>query len=128
MTTADQRRTDQGLRNIRTNDASVELLRSGLRQDQRQGLSRAISGRVLAIGAPSRTARGVELSVRSVGITHQVGNLRELSWCSVHGSVPIENTNLEFAISLVWSRTTPPVVLPALLEAADAMIAENGWD
>ena len=43
-------------------------------------------------------------------------------------TVPIENTNLEFAISLVWSRTTPPVVLPALLEAADAMIAENGWD
>jgi DNA-binding transcriptional LysR family regulator len=43
-------------------------------------------------------------------------------------TVPIENANLEFSISLVWSRTTPPIVLPALLEAADAMIAENGWD
>jgi len=42
-------------------------------------------------------------------------------------AVPIENSNIEFTISLVWCRKTPPIVLAALLEAADAMIAENRW-
>jgi len=42
-------------------------------------------------------------------------------------TVPIENSNIEFAISLIWSRQTPPRVLQGLLEAADAMIADNGW-
>jgi DNA-binding transcriptional LysR family regulator len=42
-------------------------------------------------------------------------------------TVPIENASMDFAISLVWSRTTPPTVLAPLLEATDAMIAENSW-
>lgn len=42
-------------------------------------------------------------------------------------TVPVDNGRAEFTISLIWSAETPPAVLPALLEAADAAIAENGW-
>jgi DNA-binding transcriptional LysR family regulator len=42
-------------------------------------------------------------------------------------TVPINNGNVEFTMSLIWSRATPPLVLPALLEAVDSAIAENGW-
>jgi DNA-binding transcriptional LysR family regulator len=42
-------------------------------------------------------------------------------------TVPINNGNVEFTMSLIWSRATPPLVLPALLEAVDSAIAENAW-
>jgi DNA-binding transcriptional LysR family regulator len=42
-------------------------------------------------------------------------------------TVPIADANAEFTLSLIWSRATPPALLPALLEAADAAVAENGW-
>jgi DNA-binding transcriptional LysR family regulator len=42
-------------------------------------------------------------------------------------ALPIDGTNAEFEISMVWSRQTPPVSLPGLIEAADAAIAANGW-
>ena len=42
-------------------------------------------------------------------------------------TVPISDGNAEFRMALVWSRDTPPTVLPALLEAADAAVAQNGW-
>jgi DNA-binding transcriptional LysR family regulator len=42
-------------------------------------------------------------------------------------TVPINNGNVEFTMSLIWSRATPPLVLPSLLEAVDSAIAENGW-
>jgi len=41
--------------------------------------------------------------------------------------VPISDGNAEFTMSLVWNSETPPRILPALLEAADAAVAENGW-
>jgi len=41
--------------------------------------------------------------------------------------VPISDGNAEFTMSLIWNSETPPRILPALLEAADAAVAENGW-
>jgi DNA-binding transcriptional LysR family regulator len=41
--------------------------------------------------------------------------------------LPISDADVDFTISLVWSKETPPAVLPALIEAADAAIAANGW-
>jgi hypothetical protein len=42
-------------------------------------------------------------------------------------TIAISDSDAEFAMSLVWSRQTPPRVLRGLLEAADGAIAENGW-
>jgi hypothetical protein len=42
-------------------------------------------------------------------------------------ALPIEGTKDEFTLSMVWSRHTPPALLPGLIEAADAAIAANGW-
>lgn len=42
-------------------------------------------------------------------------------------AIPIEEADIDFTISLVWSKATPPPVLPALLDAADAAADENGW-
>ena len=42
-------------------------------------------------------------------------------------AIPIEAANVDFTISLVWSKATPPPVLPALLDAADAAADENRW-
>jgi DNA-binding transcriptional LysR family regulator len=42
-------------------------------------------------------------------------------------SLPIDDAEAEFTVSMVWSRQTPPAMLPALVEAADAAIAVNGW-
>jgi hypothetical protein len=42
-------------------------------------------------------------------------------------TVPIADGDAAFSMSLVWSRDTPPLVLPALLEAADSAVASNGW-
>jgi DNA-binding transcriptional LysR family regulator len=42
-------------------------------------------------------------------------------------AVPIDDTTAEFSMSMVWSRQTPPAVLPGLVEAADAAIVANGW-
>lgn len=42
-------------------------------------------------------------------------------------TVPIADGDAAFWMSLVWSRDTPPLVLHALLEAADAAVAANGW-
>jgi DNA-binding transcriptional LysR family regulator len=39
----------------------------------------------------------------------------------------ISDGNIEFTMSLVWSKGTPPAVLGALLDAADAAADENGW-
>jgi hypothetical protein len=42
-------------------------------------------------------------------------------------ALPIEDADIDFTMSLVWSAATPPPVLPALLDAADAAADENGW-
>jgi DNA-binding transcriptional LysR family regulator len=42
-------------------------------------------------------------------------------------AVPIDDADIEFTIVLVWSTGTPPAVLPAVLDAADAAADENGW-
>jgi DNA-binding transcriptional LysR family regulator len=41
--------------------------------------------------------------------------------------LPISDAEIDFTISLVWSKQTPPAVLAALLEAADAASVANGW-
>jgi DNA-binding transcriptional LysR family regulator len=41
--------------------------------------------------------------------------------------LPIDDATAEFTMSMVWSRQTPPTVLPGLVDAADAAIAANGW-
>lgn len=41
--------------------------------------------------------------------------------------LPISDASVDFTISLVWSKHTPPAVLSGLIEAADAAIAANGW-
>jgi hypothetical protein len=42
-------------------------------------------------------------------------------------TVPLDGADLHFTLSLIWSNATPPPVLPALLDAADAAADENGW-
>lgn len=42
-------------------------------------------------------------------------------------ALPISGTDAQFEISMVWSRQTPPALLPGLIEAADAAIEANGW-
>jgi DNA-binding transcriptional LysR family regulator len=42
-------------------------------------------------------------------------------------TVPISDAGIEFPISLVWSKATPPAVLGHLLDAADAAADLNGW-
>jgi DNA-binding transcriptional LysR family regulator len=42
-------------------------------------------------------------------------------------ALPIEDANAGFEICMVWSKQTPPGMLEALIEAADAAIAANGW-
>ena len=42
-------------------------------------------------------------------------------------TVPIEDADVDFTMSLVWSTATPPPVLPALVDAAKAAADENGW-
>jgi DNA-binding transcriptional LysR family regulator len=42
-------------------------------------------------------------------------------------TVPVSDTGIEFTISLVWSTGTPPAVLGALLDAADAAADANRW-
>jgi DNA-binding transcriptional LysR family regulator len=41
--------------------------------------------------------------------------------------LPIEDATAEFTMSMVWSRQTPPTVLPGLVDAAEAAIAANNW-
>src|SRR5262249_61757308 len=42
-------------------------------------------------------------------------------------AIPIEDVEIDFTMSLIWSNATPPPVLPALLDAADLAADENGW-
>jgi DNA-binding transcriptional LysR family regulator len=42
-------------------------------------------------------------------------------------TLPLVGADLDFTMSLIWSNATPPPVLPALLDAADAAADENGW-
>lgn len=42
-------------------------------------------------------------------------------------AVPIDDADVDFTLSLIWSDATPPPVLPALLDAAVAAADENGW-
>jgi hypothetical protein len=42
-------------------------------------------------------------------------------------AIPIEAEGVDFTISLIWSTATPPPVLAALLDAADAAADENRW-
>jgi DNA-binding transcriptional LysR family regulator len=42
-------------------------------------------------------------------------------------TVPIEDGDVEFTMSMLWSRHTPPPLLSGLLEAADAAISKNDW-
>jgi DNA-binding transcriptional LysR family regulator len=42
-------------------------------------------------------------------------------------TVPIDDADVEFTMSLVWSTATPPPVLPALVDAAKAAADENSW-
>ncbi|HSC74249.1 MAG TPA: LysR family transcriptional regulator [Gaiellaceae bacterium] len=42
-------------------------------------------------------------------------------------AVPIHDADVDFTMSLIWSDATPPAVLPALLDAADAAADENDW-
>jgi hypothetical protein len=42
-------------------------------------------------------------------------------------TVPISDAGIEFPISLVWSKATPPAVLGHLLDAADAAADLNSW-
>ncbi len=42
-------------------------------------------------------------------------------------TLAIEDANVDFTMSLIWSVGTPPPVLPALLDAVDAAADENGW-
>jgi DNA-binding transcriptional LysR family regulator len=42
-------------------------------------------------------------------------------------TVPIQDADAEFTMWLIWSKATPPALLPELLEAADHVIAENRW-
>jgi DNA-binding transcriptional LysR family regulator len=42
-------------------------------------------------------------------------------------AIPIEAVDVDFTMWLIWSNATPPPVLPALLDAADAAADENGW-
>jgi DNA-binding transcriptional LysR family regulator len=42
-------------------------------------------------------------------------------------TLPINDGDAEFTMSLVWSRETPPAVLPVLLEAAESAAADNDW-
>jgi DNA-binding transcriptional LysR family regulator len=42
-------------------------------------------------------------------------------------TVPIKDTDVEFTMSMLWSRHTPPALLRGLVEAADAAIARNSW-
>ena len=41
--------------------------------------------------------------------------------------VPIDDGDIEFTMSLVWSSRTPPAVLHSLLGAVDAAIEQNAW-
>jgi DNA-binding transcriptional LysR family regulator len=41
--------------------------------------------------------------------------------------LPIADATAEFTISMVWSRETPPALLPGLIEAAEAAIGANNW-
>jgi hypothetical protein len=41
--------------------------------------------------------------------------------------VPVSDGGIEFTMSLVWSVGTPPAVLGALLDAADAAADANRW-
>jgi DNA-binding transcriptional LysR family regulator len=42
-------------------------------------------------------------------------------------TIPISDAGIEFPISLVWSRATPPAVLGPLLDAADEAADQNSW-
>jgi DNA-binding transcriptional LysR family regulator len=42
-------------------------------------------------------------------------------------TVPIEGTDAEFTLSMLWNRNTPAPILPRLLDVADAAIRANGW-
>jgi DNA-binding transcriptional LysR family regulator len=42
-------------------------------------------------------------------------------------TVPVSDSGIEFTIALVWSKGTPPAVLGALLDAADAAADANRW-
>jgi hypothetical protein len=39
----------------------------------------------------------------------------------------VSANGIEFTISLVWSKGTPPAMLGALLDAADAAADANRW-
>jgi DNA-binding transcriptional LysR family regulator len=42
-------------------------------------------------------------------------------------TIPISDAGIEFPISLVWSKATPPAVLGPLLDAADEAADQNSW-
>jgi len=42
-------------------------------------------------------------------------------------TVQIKDTDVEFTMSMVWSKHTPPALLTGLIEAADEAIARNSW-
>jgi DNA-binding transcriptional LysR family regulator len=39
----------------------------------------------------------------------------------------IDDATAEFTTAMVWSRRSPPPLLPGLVDAADAAVAANGW-
>ena len=41
--------------------------------------------------------------------------------------LPIKNSSATFVTSLLWSKHTPPGILPGLLEVVESMSSSNGW-
>jgi DNA-binding transcriptional LysR family regulator len=41
--------------------------------------------------------------------------------------LPIQNSSATFVTSLLWSKQTPPGMLPGLLEVVESMSSSNGW-
>lgn len=98
-----------------------------------RNLAKAAHNVVLAIfhGHPPASTRTVDLSGgASWEAMHRDGFTVTAASAAVGGdfvTVPIEDANAEFTLSLVWNKHTPPALLPGVLEAATGAIAANGW-
>jgi DNA-binding transcriptional LysR family regulator len=64
------------------------------------------------------------------------GEMEEGAFCVIPDGSPtipevvrlaMRNSSATFTTSLIWSRQTPPGMLPGLLEVVDSMSSSNGW-
>jgi DNA-binding transcriptional LysR family regulator len=131
-------------------DSPVAVMRAGHRLAERDSVTVTELAEHTLVLWPRDVAKGAHDLVLAMFHGHRPTAIRVTdvysgaSWDAMHAdgfavmpassavsgdfvTVPVSDSGIEFTISLVWSKGTPPAVLGALLDAADAAADANRW-